>query len=418
MLAALALPAPPVAPAQPVTAPELRAETGRLFRELAQLRGLPVTPGPPPVVVRTREERRRFVLGEMARKYPPARLEAERQALVAWGLLPEGFDLAGFLTDLVLEQAVAYYDPVGKVMVLAPWLGPEERREALAHELVHALQDRQVALDRFLGPGPGRSDEALARQAVVEGEAVALVLDLAFRRQGRMLALLPDVAAHRSAILTAGTGPFLSRAPRFLRAMLTAPYAHGLAFVHRVLRQPAASPAGSWTALDGVYRDPPRSTAEVLHPERYLDRRGEPVPIALPDLQPVLGPGARLVIDDQLGELVLLEIVGAPSDGPGLPEWAGGRYALWRDPAGAPVLLAVTGWASEGAAAAVARQLAARLRRKHGRDADGDAPAAWRRAGRADAVVLAGRTVVALEGAPEDRLAALVRAARYHAPGP
>ena len=94
----------------------------------------------------------------------------------------EDFDLGTFLVDLVLEQAAAYYDPRGKVMVLAPWLGPAERREALAHELVHALQDVVLDLDRFLSPGPGRSDEALARQSLVEGEAVALTLDLALEK--------------------------------------------------------------------------------------------------------------------------------------------------------------------------------------------------------------------------------------------
>jgi Zn-dependent peptidase ImmA (M78 family) len=93
-------------------------------------------------VVRSRDERRQFIAGELARKYSPARLNAERRALVAWGLVPPDFDLGSFLTDLVLEQAAAYYDPVNKVMVLTNWLPPDEQREALTHELVHALQDR------------------------------------------------------------------------------------------------------------------------------------------------------------------------------------------------------------------------------------------------------------------------------------
>src|SRR5581483_9029034 len=81
--------------AQGVTA--LQAEAARLLRELAALRGTPPGGAPPPIVIRTREQRRQYVTAEFARKYSPARLEAERRAMVAWGLVPPEFDLAGFL---------------------------------------------------------------------------------------------------------------------------------------------------------------------------------------------------------------------------------------------------------------------------------------------------------------------------------
>src|SRR5581483_454859 len=171
----------------------LRAEAAQLLRELAALRGTPSGGGPPPIVIRTREQRRRYVAAEFARKYSPARLEAERRAMVAWGLLPPEFDLAGFLVDLLAEQAAAYYDPVAKQMILANWLTPGLQSDALAHELVHALQDRTVGLEGFLAVVPGRSDAGLARQALVEGEAVALVLERTLRRQGRALAAQADV---------------------------------------------------------------------------------------------------------------------------------------------------------------------------------------------------------------------------------
>src|SRR5262249_38707637 len=224
VLAVAAL-APSAVHAQALASRELQAEAAQLVQELARLRGLPSTGAPPRVVVRTREERRRFILGELKRKYPESRLSAERRAMGAWGLVPPGFDLGGFLTDLVLEQAAAYYDPVAKVMVLANWLGAAEQREALTHELVHFLQDRQIELDRFLTAAPGRGDEALARQALIEGEAVALTLDRALRQQGQDLARLPDVSPLQKAIAASGTGPVLGRAPAFLRALLPCPHA-------------------------------------------------------------------------------------------------------------------------------------------------------------------------------------------------
>ena len=102
--------------------PELRTEARRLLGDLAALRGLPTSGGPPPLVIQSTEERRRYVVAEFSRTYSPARIDAERRALVAWGLIPADFDLAVFLADLHAEQAAAYYDPGAKRMVLANWL--------------------------------------------------------------------------------------------------------------------------------------------------------------------------------------------------------------------------------------------------------------------------------------------------------
>jgi hypothetical protein len=390
------------AAAQGVVSRELRTEAARLFRELADLRGLPA-PGPAPsVVIRSREERRRFIERELARKFPPARLEAERAALVAWGVVPSGFDLTTFLTDLVLEQTAAYYDPTGKQMVLASWLGPEEQRDALAHELVHALQDRQMDLDAFLASPAGRSDDSLARQALMEGEAVALTLDLALRRQGQSLAALPDVSARQRAILGSATGPVLSRAPRFVRAMLLFPYAEGLGFVHQFVRRLP------WARLGSLYRDPPRSTAQILHPERYLDNRRGAVTVPLANLADVL-PNARRVIEDDAGEFglreILAEYLGGGGDGADAAGWRGDRYAVWDD-GGTLALVALSAWETEAAATSFTQAYARLLGKKYGLSApEGErAVTTWRLEGRVLAVERRGRAVLVVEQVPAGAL--------------
>lgn len=386
------------ASAQAVVSPGLRTEAARLFRDLAQLRGLPAIGESPRLVFRSREERRRFIAGELARKYPPARLEAERRALVAWGLIPSDFDLGGLLTDLVAEQAAAYYDPLGKAMVLASWLPAQEQREALAHELVHALQDRQIDLDRFLTAGAGRGDEALARQALIEGEAVALAHELALRRQGQELARLPDVLSLQRAIVASPTGPVLGRAPRFLRAILTFPYAQGLAFVHQFRRRQP------WAGLSALYRDPPRSTAQILHPERYLDRREDPLPLGLPDLDAVLGGDARRVAEDEMGEFGLTQVLEQFLGKEGtVGHWRGDRYALWESAAGAlPLLVARSVWDTGAAAAAFAEAYGRVLTRKHGLAAPPpeSALATWQVGDHAFVVEQRGRETLILERAP------------------
>jgi hypothetical protein len=390
-----------VAAAQALVSPELRSEATRLLRELASLRGIPSPSPPPPLVIQTREERRRFVVTELARKYSPMRLEAERRALVAWGLVPSDFDLAGFLADLLAEQAAAYYEPHAKRMVLANWLTPELRREALAHELVHVLQDRLVDLDRFLEGVAGHSDEGLARQALVEGEAVALSHDLGLRRQGRDFAALTDVVELQRAIRASATGPVVGRAPTYVRNMLTFPYAGGLGFIHAFRQR------RSWAQLSALYRDPPRSSAQILHPERYLDRREDPLPLALADFAPSLPAEARLVIEDELGEIgvveVLRQVLGDAADASG---WRGDRYVLWDSPPRVSLLVSVTAWDTSERAAGFARAYATVMTQKHALPArPPDAPLlTWSVGFTAFAIERRDRLVLLIEGAPSSAL--------------
>jgi len=401
-----------VAAGQALVPAELRAEAARLIRDLATLRGLPPAGAPPPLVIQSREERRRFVVAELTRKYSPERLEVERRALVAWGLAPADFDLAGFLADLLAEQAAAYYDPSRKRMILANWLTPDLRRDALTHELVHVLQDRLVNLDRFLGAAPGRSDEGVARQALVEGEAVALSRDLALRREGRDFASLPDVIDLQRAIRTSVTGPVVARAPAYMRTVLTFPYASGVGFVHAFRQR------HPWTELSAVYRDPPRSSSQILHPERYFDRREDPVPLPLPDLTSALPAGSRAAIEDELGEIGVAEILrrflGESVDAAG---WRGDRYALWDVPGGTPVLVGLTAWDTEDIAAGFVRAYARVMAVKHGlAPLPADAPLlSWAGTTTAFAIERRRRTVLLVERAPLAGLDAL-RAAVWAKP--
>jgi hypothetical protein len=411
----LALALPAAGHAQGQASRELQTAAAQLLGELAQLRGLPAAGPAPRVVVRTREERRRFILGEFKRKYPQARLEAERRAMVAWGLVPAGFDLGGFLTDLVLEQAAAYYDPIAKVMVLANWLDAAAQREALTHELVHLLQDRQIELDRFLTAKHGRSDEALARQALIEGEAVALTLDRTLRQQGQDLGRLPDVAALRRAIAVSGTGPVFGRAPRFLRGLLTFPYAEGLAFVHEFRRR---SP---WSDFSRLYADPPRSTAQILHPERFFDRREDPRPVALPDLGIALGAGSRRVFEDDAGEFGFAGVLGEfLGDEAGAPGWRGDRYAVWEDGRGTTVLASLSLWESEAAAGAFADAYARLLGLKHGLGSPGISTPSlrvWEAPPLTFVVERRGREVLLLERVPAAALDGVRQAVWQSRPG-
>ena len=100
----------------------LQALVGPFVTKLAAIRGLSAVPAPPPVVIRSKAEMRRYMQERLDQKQPVARVEAERKAMLAWRLIPADFDLRGFLLDLLNEQALAYYDPAKKLMILADWI--------------------------------------------------------------------------------------------------------------------------------------------------------------------------------------------------------------------------------------------------------------------------------------------------------
>lgn len=342
-----------------------QALVGAALAQIAPIRGLSTPPSPPPVVIQSRGEIRRYAEQELNRKYPAARVEAERKAMVALGLIPADFDLRSFLLDLLQEQAAAYYDPVKKVMALADWLKPEEQEVAVLHELVHALQDRVIPLDRFLALGPGKGDQLLARQALLEGEAVAISLEVLLKAQGLDLSKLRALGGVQqlATALSAAAGPVFNRAPKFLQGLLLFPYTQGLTFVHQFrLRHP-------WPALDQLYRDPPRSTTQILHPEKFFDRREDPVPVALPDLGAILAPAWRLVSEDELGEWGLsavLEVFLDEAQGRRLASgWRGDRYQVWEDARGSLALIYRVRWEAQEPAEAFARAYAGLLEKKH-----------------------------------------------------
>jgi len=136
-------------------------------------------------------------------------------------------------------------------------------------------------------------------------------------------------------------GPDIEAAPAWSR-LRDFPYREGRAFAQALFE------AEGWEAINRAYSDPPRSTEQVLHPERYLGARDEPSWITLPDLRRTLGPGWTLVAQDTLGEFVFglyLEqtlsghLAWRAADG-----WDGDLFAVWGNEDGGRVLIWRTVW--------------------------------------------------------------------------
>jgi hypothetical protein len=90
-----------------------------------------------------------------------------------------------------------------------------------------------------------------------------------------------------------------------------------------------------WEGVDAIYQNPPQSTEQILHPERYP--RDEPVFLERPDLTPLYEIGWQVAHHDVLGEWLYLAMLEGYLDELAASQaaegWAGDIAALLYNPA-------------------------------------------------------------------------------------
>jgi hypothetical protein len=291
-------------------------ETSRV-RELAAL-------GPVRGVTLSRKEMAAQVKRAIDREVPPEVVAAQGELLVALGVVPLGFDYVAALVSLMSSELAGYYEPAEKTMYLASDLGAAERAATLSHELVHALQDQHYDLGKLLDYRSDDSDAQTAAHALAEGDATSAMLDQLLAPRGVKATDLSEqllgVQVRAAAELASGA----PEVPDILKRSLVAPYVDGIGLVHFLRRR------GGWAEVDRIWKAPPSSTEQLLHPEKLLARE-PPLSIAAP--APPAGGPSETVLTDVLGEqsvrLLLEEWVPRASAESGASGWGGDRLAVF-----------------------------------------------------------------------------------------
>ena len=142
--------------------------------------------------------------------------------MVQWGLLTPDFRLKEFVLDLLTEQAAGYYDPKQQTFFIADWLPHLVQKPVMAHELVHALQDQYYNLQKNFDLVKDQADLSLARKALIEGDAMAVMLVYLLEPLGLTMEDLPDMGTllQGSASLLGDQFQVYTRAPLILRQQL------------------------------------------------------------------------------------------------------------------------------------------------------------------------------------------------------
>lgn len=325
--------AQPGAP-QIANTPEFLATADEVLQEMSQITGWDLKT-PLKKSIRSREEIRAYILRQMDDEKDAKERYASTRTAEAFGLIPKNFNLEAFLVDLLTEQIAGLYDPKAHEFYIAEWIPADEQRLVMSHELTHALEDQHFQIEQWVKAARPNDDAEMARESVLEGSAMAAMLEYELNGKGLKLKDLPEFDPSVFVGDLADT-PMLKKAPPFLKDSLMFPYFSGLTFSMAVLK------SSGWAGFASVFAHPPAGTQQIMHPELYFSNKlPAPLKLELPGAVP--GPDWTLLEQNSLGEFGWKEVLkqfqgSAPAKTPS-GSWDGDAYATFEEKASKQLML-------------------------------------------------------------------------------
>lgn len=284
-------------------------------------------------------------------------LQSTEKVLRFLGLMNGNESLADVLFKVLSEQVYGFYDQEKKELKV---LKKDEKTTALehfalVHEIVHGLQDQNFDLSRFMPPKfKGNDDELMAVQSLYEGDA-SWTSQLYLKEKGslsfQMGLLFDSLKVNQKALETA---------PPYIVKSLLFPYEEGMSFVQALYQK------GGWDLVNQAFENPPISTEQIIHPEKYFSNE-RPENLTFPNWKSL--EGYALVRENTLGEFDLRCLFQSV-----LPEnqadeaaagWSGSSYQLW-EKEGKMVFVLETKWDSSQDASEAGYALESFLKNRFG----------------------------------------------------
>jgi len=334
-----------------------REVTGEsLQAEVAEAGGIPFKRDVPLAFI-GHDQLARYLHELIDSEYPTGRARSDERLLQAFDLLQRGTDLRKLRSRLLEENVAGFYDERPDKRRL--YAVSEDRsfspmnQIVLAHELRHALQDQYRDLYSYLGDDvTDFDDRRVAWMSLLEGDATLVMERFVKLRLGFSGDAIEGGGLDNAALGSPSLYD-LPDAPPVVRDALMQPYLAGLALCRAIWAR------GGAAAIRDAWANPPESTEQVLHPERFFAREA-PRRVS-PSIKPPTG--AWLLSEGTLGELLLRSLLepGAESAAEG---WGGDGWRLYD--AGSRTLLL---WRSEWDTPADAREFQTALRARFERHA-------------------------------------------------
>jgi hypothetical protein len=235
--------------------------------------------------VKARPEVTKFIQERLRDEYGPEKVAAEGELLRLMGLVPPGTDYGDLVTRLLTEQVAGFYDHTRQELHIADWIEPALQEPVMAHEIFHAIQDQEWGGGKLIDSKTYSQDQVLAHAALLEGDATYVMLAYTQAKMTGQATLEVDpftltfTAAALPVSMMSNEFPVMASAPDYLKQSLVFPYQFGLTFLASLRNQ-------GWKSADfrKLYANPPASTEQILHPEKYTSQPDAPsvVTVQLP----------------------------------------------------------------------------------------------------------------------------------------
>lgn len=291
---------------------------------------------PPKVETRSKEQVREFVTRQFTDSLATHDIAGQEAAYKRLGMIPDTLKLQPFLTGLLEEQIVGYYDPHSKVLYVVDGAPKEMASMTITHELVHALQDQYISLDSIQKIRDD-NDRLSSAQSVFEGQAVYEQISIMLGGSNIAINLPGGWDRIREMIReNQGSMPIFAAAPKVIQETLIFPYLSGAEFYRNYKERKPGSV---------IYNDMPVSTEQIVHPAAFFLTRDNPTRVNLGELS-----NATKVYENGLGEfetrLFLFQHLNDQNEAVrGATGWDGDRYAVVNTPQG-PGIVWLTVWDS------------------------------------------------------------------------
>jgi hypothetical protein len=219
---------------------------------------------------------------------------ADERVLLVFGLIEPGTDVGEMNTSYMSEGILGFYDPETKEMVVVLSSDGEELtandQVTYAHEVVHALQDQHFdMLDVYDGYETMSDDRFMALEAMTEGDASLAHQLYLIENPGLMEEYEKEIAGEDYS--------GLDDYPMYFIEAQAFPYIEGTLFVLDVYVE------GGWEAVNDMYQNPPTTSEQILHPEKFMEGE-EAVDVVAADPLKRLGEGWEVFDDNVMGEFM------------------------------------------------------------------------------------------------------------------
>ena len=313
--------------------------------------------------VTAREDLKDVLLKELEEEKTSDEYEGEELGMKALGFIPRAMKFKDILVRVYSEEIAAFYDPKTKTMHLirepeakaakpkgllelllkgGGGFNKDENKTVIAHELTHALADQNFDLQAMQDAIEHDDDRSLALSALIEGEATLTMMAAQMSDwDGSKIIAIRAADLDRTfnlmmPLMTMASGQGLREAPPILAETLLFPYLRGLVLCARLVND------GGWKAIDEAYKNPPLSTEQVLHPEKYKAQPDPPTAVDLGSLDP--GEGWKEATRNVVGEMQMAVLLKKYQGKTAAAGWDGDQFAAFEGPEDRMGLVWLTVW--------------------------------------------------------------------------